>query len=104
VQIASFEPDQRGKLDDIARLWKTNPKWDAITIDGYAAAHGRPEPETVQQAQRSAESARTYLVRHGVPAESVIVIGHVASGSAHATRIDLSVTTCDDVTIACRKP
>jgi outer membrane protein OmpA-like peptidoglycan-associated protein len=99
--LATFDPNQLragsavGKhVDEVARTWKTNLKWDAITVDGYAA--------NVKLGQRNADEVRAYLVRHGVPADYVIAVGH---GDTQASaKIDVSVATCDDVTIACRKP
>jgi outer membrane protein OmpA-like peptidoglycan-associated protein len=90
AKLLSFEPGQLragsgigAQVDDLVRSWKTNLKWDAITIDGYAAARGHSEAENVQLAQRSADDVRAYLVRHGVPAELVIAVGHTgASPSA----------------------
>jgi hypothetical protein len=103
--LVSFEGQLRGgstsagQVDELAKTWKTNLTWDAITIDSYAA--GKSEADNTKAAQRNADDVRAYLVKHGVPADHVIAIGH--SGDKGA-KVDLSVTTCDDVTIACRKP
>lgn len=111
AQLASFDPAQlklgtpAGKqVDELARSYKTNLKWDAFTIDAYAAAvPGRSEADTLKLAQKAADDARAYLVKHGVPAENVVAIGHASNPTgATAAKIDISVTTCDDVTIACR--
>jgi len=107
AKLVSFEPDQlRGgsrisnQVDALVRSWKTAPKWDAITVDGYAAARGRSEAENLKLGQRNADEVRAYLVRHGVPGEFVIAVGH-ASGVTGA-KIEISGATCDGVTLVCR--
>ena len=100
TKLAAFEPGaarEHAKLDDIARSWKSNTTWDAITIDSYVA------PRAASDAQRTADQVRSYLVQHGVPAGFVVVVGHAADPSRPAASIEISVTTCDDVTIVCRK-
>lgn len=110
VPLATFDPGQlRGgtkagtQADDIARSWKSNLAWDAITIDSYATMKGRSEADTQKLALRDAERVRTYLVRRGIPSEYVLVVGH-AEPNAPGANVEVSVVTCDDVTITCRKP
>jgi outer membrane protein OmpA-like peptidoglycan-associated protein len=111
AKLASFDPallkpgTAAGKqVDELARSYKTNLKWDAFTVDAYAAAlPGRSDADTLKLAQKSADDVRAYLVKHGVPADNVVALGHSSNPSgATAANIDVSVTTCDDVTIACR--
>lgn len=84
------------QVDDVARSWKTNLKWDAITVEGSAA--------NVKLAQHNADEVRAYLVRHGVPGDYVVTVARAEDAPATAAKIQVSVATCDDVTIACRKP
>jgi outer membrane protein OmpA-like peptidoglycan-associated protein len=103
VKLVSCDPGQLNKVDEVVRAWNSDRKWDAITVDGYADARGRSAADTLKLAQRTAETIRAYLVRHGVPAEVVIATGHAADPvGAHATKIDITVTTCDGLAIACR--
>jgi len=92
--LARFKPgqacDHGGQVDGLARSWKTNLKWDAIVVDGYGA-----------KSQQGADQIRACLVHHGVPADYVVASGHAADETRGAT-IEVSVTTCDGVTIPCR--
>ena len=110
ARLAAFDPGQlrsgtaaSAQTNEIARSWKSNLKWDMITIDSYATIKGRSEPDAQKLAQRNADNVRAYLVRQGVPADYLVAVGH-ADASAPSAKVELSVTTCDDVTIACRKP
>lgn len=110
AQVASFDPRalRNGtaatmQADEVARSWKSNLRWDVITVDSYATAKGRSETDAQKLAQRNADKVRAHLVRQGVPGEYVIAIGHGVA-SAPGAKVELSVTTCDDVSIACRKP
>lgn len=110
VQLATFDPSQlragtaaTTQTDDIAKSWKSNLKWSAITVESYAMIKGRSEADMQKLAQRNAEHVRAYLMRRGIPGEYVLAIGH-ADASAASAKVELTVTTCDDVTIACRKP
>lgn len=110
VQLTAFDPGQlragttaTAQADEIARSWKSNLQWNAITVDSYAMMQGRSEAETHKLAQRNADRVRAYLVRRGVPGEYVIATGHV-DASTPGAKVELSVMTCDDVTIPCRKP
>jgi outer membrane protein OmpA-like peptidoglycan-associated protein len=109
VKFAAFEAaplrassSARKQIDELVRSWKNNLKWHAITIDGYAAASGG-DTEYSKAGQRDAEEVRAYLVRRGIPSDLVIAVGHAAGKpAAPTTKIEITVTTCDDVTIACR--
>lgn len=110
VQLAAFDPAQlragtaaTTQTDEIVRSWKSNLTWNTITIEGYATPKGHSEAEAQKLAQRSADQVRAYLVRRGVPAEYVVAVGHVEA-SAPGAKVELSVTTCDGATIACREP
>jgi outer membrane protein OmpA-like peptidoglycan-associated protein len=105
VKIASFEARAGSttgrQLDELARSWKTNVKWHELTVNGYAAADGA---DTEKAGQRSADEVRAYLVRRGIPADLVRAIGHASERpGASAARIEITVTTCDDIAIACRQ-
>lgn len=109
AQLAAFDPRQlrsgttaSTQADEVARTWKSNLSWDVITVDSYASVKGRSEADMQKLAQRSADDVRTYLVRRGVPGDYVVAIGH-ASTTAPGAKVEISVSTCDDVTIACRK-
>lgn len=96
TKLAAFEVTKSaGQVDDLARAWKRHPSWDAITIDGYAVSPGL--------GQRGADQVRAALAQHGVPAELVIAVGHIDETAGAATTVEVSVTTCDGVTIQCRQ-
>jgi outer membrane protein OmpA-like peptidoglycan-associated protein len=111
VKIVSFEPgvlragSGTGKqVDELVRSWKSNLKWHAITVDGYVTNAGS-DAEPAKAGQRAADEVRAYLVRRGIPPDLVTAIGHAAGNPATpAAKIEITVTTCDDVTIACRRP
>lgn len=110
AQLATFDPRQLRagtaagtQADEVVRSWKSNLSWDVITVDGYTSLKGRDDAATQKLAQRSAEDVRAYLVRRGVPRDYVVAIGH-AETTTPGAKVEISVSTCDDVTIACRKP
>ncbi len=107
AMLVSYDPARAAmsdQVDNIVRSWKANLKWNEIAVDGYAAGK-RSTAENRKLGQQRADQVRAYLIHRGVPGELVIAVGH-ADEPAQATRakIEISVTTCDGVTIPCRQP
>jgi outer membrane protein OmpA-like peptidoglycan-associated protein len=66
--------ETRKQLTAMARQWRDGVQ---IRVEGHAFA--RDEESSILLGQLRAERVRSWLVKHGVPAEAVVAVGHSRS-------------------------
>ena len=59
----------------IADMWKANPTWMRITIEGHADVRGSDE-HNVSLSDRRARNVRELMIAHGSPADAIEVVGY----------------------------
>jgi len=75
VNRARVRSAGREMIGAIARMWRTHPEWQHITVEGHADMRG-PDDYNAKLSQRRAALARAALVHHGFRDDRVDAIGY----------------------------
>ena len=75
VDRAGLKDEGHGMIGDIARVWRTHPEWQRLTIEGHADVRGS-DAYNLALSRHRAESVRDVFVELGIEPARIEAVGY----------------------------